>query len=469
MELNSLTITQAVEGLKTKKFTVLELVTACFKKIEETDPKVHSFLALNKQNALHQAKEADEILNPEIFKLKPLFGVPVAIKDNFNTLGLETTASSNILKGYVSPYDATVVHRLKEAGAIILGKTNMDAFAHGSSTETSDFGPTLNPWNTSHLPGGSSGGSAAAVSADETIFAIGSETAGSIRGPAAWCNIFGFKPTYGRVSRYGVIAMASSTDSPGPMTKTVDDAALVYDIIAGFDQYDATSSRNEVEKLKLKKDLKGIKIGLPKEYFLHDAQAGVNDAVMKSAKILEQQGATLVNISLFDPKYAISVYTILQRSEVSSNLARFDGIRFGASRDQFNSENKRRIMMGTYTLSAGYFDQYYKKAQKVRTLIVNDFKKAFDSVDLILGPTLPSTAPKRGVTQGQSMYGELADILVEPSAIAGLTAMNLPSGFINGLPLGAQLIGPQWSESLVLSVSKVFQDNSDFWKQKPKI
>ncbi|MBI3577674.1 Asp-tRNA(Asn)/Glu-tRNA(Gln) amidotransferase subunit GatA [Candidatus Gottesmanbacteria bacterium] len=414
--------------------------------IKKIDTHIHAFLRFN--------SNAD--------KEK---GFPVAIKDNFNTLGLETTAASNILKGYIPPYDATVVRKLREAGAVIVGKTNMDAFAHGASTEASDFGPTSNPWNLDYLAGGSSGGSAAAVAGGEVAVAIGSETAGSIRGPAAWCGVVGFKPTYGRVSRYGLIAMASSTDSPGPLAKTVADAKFIYEIIAGFDPRDATTTKDP--KNINAQDIKKIKIGLPRQYFRSEAQKEINEQVLESAKVLEKLGAKLVDIDSFDPKYAISVYTIVMRSEVSSNLARFDGIRFGHTRDSFNEENKRRIMLGTFTLSSGYYDAYYKRAQLVRTIIIEDFKKIFSQVDLILSPTMPSTAPKKGITAGQAMYGEIADILSEPSSLAGLPAISIPCGFIDGLPVGMQLIGPQWSEDLILSVAQRFEENTDWHLKRP--
>lgn len=468
MELTTLTIGQCQSGLVKKAFSSKELIEAHLARIAVLEPKIKAFLSINPQ-VLNQATQADEIMSIEACKAKPLLGIPVAIKDNFNTIGLETTASSLILKNYMSVYDATVVSRLKEAGAIILGKTNMDSFAHGSSTETSDFQTTSNPWDITKLPGGSSGGSAAAVAASETIFAIGSETAGSIRGPASWCGVVGLKPTYGRVSRYGVIAMASSTDTPGPMTKNVYDARIVYSLIAGHDIYDATTSTNSVASPFVNFDLKDIKVGVPNEYFLSDAQAGINETVKKAIKVFEKLGAKIVELSLFDPKYAISVYTILQRSEVSSNLARFDGIRFGQSRDKFNAENMRRIMLGTYTLSSGYYDAYYKKAQQVRTLIVDDFNKAFKKVDLIIGPTLPSVALAKGATEGQSMFGELADILVEPSSIAGLPGVNIPCGFVQNLPVGMQLIGPMWSEQMLFNVAQSFENHTEWHKQKPNI
>jgi aspartyl-tRNA(Asn)/glutamyl-tRNA(Gln) amidotransferase subunit A len=454
--LNQLSLTEALGGLKAKKFSSAELVGACLDQINKHDQKIHAFLCLN-EKALEEAK------NP---KPGPLSGIPLAIKDNFLTVGFPTTASSNVLKGYEPHYESTVTRKLKNAGAIFLGKTNMDAWAHGSSTETSDFGPTLNPWNLGHLPGGSSGGSAAAVAADMCIAGIGSETAGSIRQPAGWCGVTGFKPTYGRVSRYGVIAMASSTDSPGPITKAVEDAALITEIIAGVDPYDATTSPKSVEKYTPVS--KSLTIGLPGEY-LSVMQPEARILVEKAADKLIEMGHKVVEISLIPPKYAIGVYTIVQRSEVSSNLARYDGIRYGFDRTHFGEEAKRRIMLGTYSLSSGYYDQYYAKAQKVRTLIINDFNQAFSKMDLIIDPASPGPALKVGATKNEPMFGEMQDILVEPSSIAGLTGISLPCGLVNGLPVSFGLIGPQFSENLVLSVGQSYQQATNWHHAKPQL
>jgi aspartyl-tRNA(Asn)/glutamyl-tRNA(Gln) amidotransferase subunit A len=396
----------------------------------------------------------------------------LVIKDNFCTKGVRTTASSKVLENYVPAYDATVVSRLKQSGAILLGKTNMDAWAHGSSTETSDFFTTRNPWDLTRLPGGSSGGSAAAVAANMTIVAIGSETAGSIRQPAAWCGVVGMKPTYGRVSRYGVIAMASSTDSPGIISKTVEDSALVLNVLAGQDEFDATSSPKHIPNYldRLKSGIKGIKIGVPKEYFIKGIQKEVVENTYRSIKTFEGLRAKIEDLSLIHPKYSVAVYTILQRSEVSSNLARYDGIRFGNDRTYFGQEAKRRIMLGTYTLSAGYYEQYYAKAQKARTLICQDFEKAFRKVDLIIGPTSPCVALPIGVTKDSAMFGELQDILVEASSIAGLPGLNLCSGFsFNGLPTGIQIIGPQFSEELVLKTGYAYEQSTEWGKKKPEL
>ncbi len=475
--MNNLTILKALEGLKTKKFSSVELTKACFAQIGKVDKKLNSFVTLSENIALEQARNADNLItnDPSAINHKPLLGIPVSVKDNFSTIGIRTTASSKVLDDYIPPFDATVIQRLKNAGAVIVGKTNMDAWAHGSSTETSDYGPTKNPWNTNHLPGGSSGGSAASVAADEVIAAIGSETAGSIRQPASWCGVVGLKPTYGRVSRYGVVAMGSSLDSPGPITKTVEDSALILGILAGADGFDATCSPLPAGNYSgdLKKDINNLRIGISDEYFIKGIDKEVEEKVKEAIRKLEKMGAKIENIKLFDPKYAIDVYTIIQRSEVSSNLARYDGIRFGQDRSFFADEAKRRIMFGTYALSSGYYDQYYNKAQKVRTVIIKDFEKAFEKVDVIIAPTSPSLALPVGATKDASMFGEIADVLVEPSSIAGLSGINIPVGFSNsGLPIGMQIIGPQFKEEIVLSAAYNYEVNTlneDWRKKKPNL
>ncbi len=459
--LNELSLTEALAGLRSKKFTSVELVQACLDQINKHNKKINAYLAINGK-ALDEAKKAD--------LSKPLGGIPIAVKDNFLTLGLPTTASSKILENYMPQYESTVTQKLKSAGAIILGKTNMDAWAHGSSTETSDFGPTLNPWNTGYLPGGSSGGSAAAVAANMCIAAIGSETAGSIRQPAAWCGVTGFKPTYGRVSRYGIIAMASSTDSPGPLTKTVGDSALITQIIAGPDPFDATTSPLPVgDYSNFKFPISNLKIGVAKEYLVEQMRPEVKKVILDAVKKFEELGAQVEEVSLLPPKYSIGVYTIIQRSEVSSNLARYDGIRYGHDRSFFGDEAKRRIMLGTYSLSSGYYDQYYSKAQKVRTLIIKDFEKTFSKFDLIIGPTSPGSALKVGASIDSPMFGELEDMLLEPSSIAGLTSISVPCGFIDGLPIGLQIIGPQFAEELVLQAAHSYQQATDWHVQKPQL
>ncbi len=473
MDLNTLTILQAKKGLKDKDFSSFELTKACIEQIKKVEGKINAFVTVTEKEALEEAKHKDELIKTG--QQLPLLGIPIAIKDNFSTKGVRTTASSKVLDNYIPPFDATIVSKLKDAGMVMVGKTNMDAWAHGSSTETSDFGASKNPWNTNNLPGGSSGGSAAAVSANQVIAAIGSETAGSIRQPAAWCGVVGFKPTYGRVSRYGVIAMGSSLDSPGTITKTVKDSALILEVLAGKDDLDATTSPKPIldYSQKLNTDIKKIRIGISSEYFIKGIDKEVEKGIKNAIKKIESMGGKLENIKLFDPQHAIDVYTIIQRSEVSSNLARYDGIRYGFGRDKFGEEAKRRIMFGTYALSSGYYDQYYNKAQKVRTLIIEDFKKAFEKVDVIIAPTSPSLALPVGSTKDASMFGEIADVLVEPSSIAGLCGISIPVGFSDsGLPIGMQIIGPQFSEELVLSVANEYEletQNEDWRKKTPNL
>lgn len=465
MILNTLTIAEAVKGLREKKFSSVELTQSCLDRIDSVEERLNAFVTRS-EDALEQAKKTDESRVD-----LPFLGVPFAIKDNFCTNGLKTTASSKVLEDFIPPYDATVVSKLKNAGVVILGKTNMDAWAHGSSTETSDFGSTKNPWDLERLPGGSSGGAAAAIASDETIGSIGSETAGSIRQPASWCGVVGLKPTYGRVSRYGVIAMASSLDCPGPLAKTVEDAALVLNVLAGVDKYDATTSPNPTEDYtkNLTNNIDGLKIGVADDY-LENSEPEVRELIEQALKQYEKLGAKITRVKLFDPKYAIAVYTILQRAEVSSNLARYDGIRFGNDRTFFGEEAKRRIMLGTYVLSAGYYDAYYSKAQKVRTVIVEDFNKAFKEVDVIIGPTAPVPALKVGASKDSAMFGEMMDILVEPSAIAGLPGISIPCGFTkDGLPVGMQIIGPQFAESLILNVAHQYEQNTSWKEKKPQL
>lgn len=467
MKLNQLTLREAKEGLGTKKFSAVELTKACLDRITAVEPKLHAFMTLNEQ-ALADAKKADETPTD-----LPLHGIPIAIKDNCLTKGLRTTASAKVIDAFIPPFDATIVTKLRNAGAIILGKTNMDAWAHGSSTETSDYGSTKNPWNINHLPGGSSGGSAAATAADECIISIGTETAGSIRQPAAWCGVTGLKPTYGRVSRYGIVAMASSTDSPGPIAKTVDDAAQLLSIIAGPDPYDATTIKTDYDNPSLniadQISLKGMRIGLPEDYLLETMDPRVIVLIREAAAVFTSLGASVSSTSLLDPKYAIGVYTILQRSEVTSNLARFDGIRYGNDRSFFGEEAKKRMLLGTYALSTGYYDEYYKKAQKVRTLIVKDYDKAYSQFDLLLGPVSPGPALKVGASKNQPMFGELEDMLLEASSIAGLTGLSVPCGFVDNLPIGLQITGAQQAESLVIKAGLAYQQATNWHKQRPNI
>lgn len=471
-DLNSLTLLEALEGLKTLQFSSVELTKACLSAVKKHDKKIKAFVTVTEKLALEQAKLADEEIEKEgavIFETKPLLGIPYVCKDNYSTKDILTTASSNILKNYIPPYESTVTGKLKKAGAVLLGKTNMDAFAHGSSTESSDFFPTHNPWDTKRMPGGSSGGSAAALVSDMCIFAIGTETAGSIRLPASWCGVTGLKPTYGRVSRYGVIAMASSTDSPGPITKTVEDAACILKIIAGKDINDATTFDGAVPDYLTKEfTFKGLKIGKPKSYFNLEMEAGVREKIESALKILQDLGAEIIEVDMLDPKYSIAVYTIIQRSEVSSNLARYDGIRFGNDRNSFGFEARKRIMLGTYALNAS-LSGAYQKAQRVRTLIIEDFNKVFTEVDLLVAPTIPCVALKLGESEKSSMFGELMDVLAEPSSIAGVPAITIPCGLSEGLPVGLQFIGKMYDEDRLLSIAKKFQNETDFHKVKPKL
>ncbi len=475
MKPHELTVVQALTALKNKTLSCVDLVSSCFDQIEKYDDKINAFVTFTKDSALETAKKHDELIGREgekAFEKYPLLGIPYGAKDNYSTKGIKTTASSKILDNYIPPFDATAIKKLNDAGAILVGKLNLDAFAHGSSTETSDFFTTKNPWDTAKVPGGSSGGSAAAVIADMCLFATGSETGGSIRGPASWCGITGVKPSYGRVSRYGIAAMASSTDSPGPMTKTVEDAALILDVMAGNDVHDATSSFAPVPSYYKELRhfiLKGKKIGKPKSYFAKGLDAGVKESVEQAIAIFKELGAEIVEMDLLDPKYSIAVYTILQRSEVSSNLARLDGIRYGNSRASFGFEAKKRIMLGTYALSAGYYDAYYAKAQKVRTLIIEDYTKAFETVDFIVGPSMPCVALDIGESEKSPMFGELMDVLNEPSCIAGLPGITVPCGLYNNLPVGIQLIGKMNDESSLLGALHKFQENTKFHLGKPNM
>lgn len=468
MDIHPLTILEAKVGFRKKKFSSTELTKVYLERIKKLEPKLHAFVTLTDERALKDAKKADELLTKGVDL--PLLGIPFSIKDNFLTEGIRTTASSKVLDNFVPPYNATVVERLMKAGIVLLGKTNMDAWAHGSSTETSDYGATRNPWDTNKLPGGSSGGAAASLSSDECLAAIGSETAGSIRQPSAWCGTVGLKPTYGRVSRYGVIAMGSSLDSPGPITKTVEEAALILEILAGNDPFDATTSFEDVREYSRNlNEPRMMTIGISDDYFT-GVDLEVIHVVEDAIKILAKQGHQIKKIKLFDPKYAIDVYTILQRAEVSSNLARYDGIRYGKPRSYFGEEAKRRIMLGTYALSAGYYDAYYKKAAKVRTIIIQDFDKAFEHADVIIGPTAPVTALKVGASKDNPMFGELMDVLVEPSSIAGLCGINITAGFSReGMPIGMQIIGPQNGEETILNLAYQYELINPLYLKKPKL
>jgi len=485
MDLNQLTIKDAHQKLSDKEISSLELTKACIERIKKTDKKVHAFLATDFKNAEKQAKEADKKIKNGT-KLKPLEGIPCSIKDIIITKGIETTASSNMLRNYIPLFDATVIEKLKANGAIILGKNNCDAWAHGSSTENSDFGPTHNPWDLDRVPGGSSGGSAAAVAADQAIYSLGTDTGGSIRHPASLCGVVGLKPTYGRVSRYGSIAMGSSLDCIGPLAKTVEDAALILNIIAGHDAKDSTTPPNPVLDYtkNLDKGIKGLKIGLPKEAYVAGMDQGVISSLEAAVRDLEKLGAKFEEVSLPNLAYGLACYYIIMPSEVSSNLGRYDGIRYGyqdkdaenlfevytKSRAKgFGAEAKRRIMIGTYVLSAGYYDAYYKKAMKVRTLIKQDFDNVLSKVDLILLPTSPRPAFKIGEKTNDPLTMYLEDIFTVTINLAGVPAISIPCGFVNNLPVGMQLIGNQFAEETILQAAHAYEQASGWHKIKPKL
>ncbi len=488
--LSSLTIAQAHDLLRQKKTSAEELMRACISRIEAVDGTLNAVVFRNFERALQDAKKLDAEGNfDSAERNSALRGIPYLTKDVYCEAGVQTTACSNVLrdKNYIPPFDSTTTARLKAAGAVSIGKVNTDEFTMGASTETSCYGVTRNPWNTDCVAGGSSGGSAAAVAADEAIFALGTDTGGSIRQPAGFCNITGIRPTYGRTSRYGVMSMASSLDTIGPMAKTAEDLAIILQAIAGFDPKDGTTSDTKVPDYRslLKKDVKGLKIGLPKEYFLKGMNAEVEGAVRQAAKVLESLGATLHDISLPHTKYATATYYVICPCEVSSNMSRYDGIRYGHTvkepdnlvqyyRDVrssgFGAEVKRRIMIGTYALSAGYFDQYYRQAQKVRTLICNDFRDAFKTVDVILSPVSPTPAFKVGQNTDDPIAMYLEDVFLSGQVMAGIPALSTPCGFSkSGLPIGLQLMGPQWEEGRILSVAHAYEQATDWHTRKPKI
>jgi len=475
MSLTDLSIAEAKKGLKENKFSAKELVSACLKQIKKTEPKVNAYITVCQEKTLKQAQAKDKLIkkDKEVFQKKPLLGIPIALKDIYSTKQIKTTAGSKVLENYIPVYDATVVKKLKKAGAIIIGKTNLDAWAHGASGENSQFGPTHNPWDLKKVPGGSSSGSAAAVAARTCLAAGGTDTGGSIRYPAGFCNLVGLKPTYGRVSRYGIIAMASSLDSIGHLTKTVQDSALVLSVTAGKDNQDGTTSPKKVtdylENID-KLDLKKIKIGIPKEYFTTGIKKEVKELVEKAVRFFQKKGVRIKKVSLPHTEYAIAAYYIIQPAEVSSNLARYDGIRFGFKRKKFADEAKRRIMLGTYTLSAGYYQAYYLKAMKIRSLISNDFRKAFQEVDLLLTPTSPTPPFDLGEKAGDPLSMYLCDIFMSPASLAGLPALAVPCGFTaSNLPVGMQLIAPQFSEDLLFKIGHFYQKSTDWHKKKPVI
>ncbi len=481
-----MTIHELHELLKTKKISSAELTRSVFQRIEAVEHDVHAYITLTRDGALQQAAAADSQIKQGA--IASLTGIPVAIKDILCTAGIATTCGSKILENFMPTYDATVIKKLKEQQAVFVGKTNMDEFAMGSSTETSYFGPTRNPWSLDRVPGGSSGGSAAAVAADECIAALGTDTGGSIRQPAACCGVVGMKPTYGRVSRFGLVAFASSLDQIGPFTKDITDAALILNHICGYDSLDSTSVNRDVPDYTraLVNDVSGMTLGVPKEYF---ATAGIDPEVEKAVwsalRELERQGATIKEISLPHTEYAVAAYYLIAPAEASSNLARYDGVKYGyrpmeetglremyelTRSEGFGAEVKRRIMLGTYALSAGYYDAYYKKASQVRTLIRRDFEQAFAACDLIVTPTAPTPPFKLGEKMHDPLQMYLSDIFTIPANLAGLPGISMPCGLSSqGLSIGLQIIGNVFAEETMLRCAYCFEQNSDWHLKKPSL
>ena len=482
---NDLTIHAAHELLKAKKISSVELTKAYLERIKSVEPKVRAIVTVTEESALQQAQKADELIAAG--KASPLTGIPMLLKDLLSTKGIKTTCSSKMLENFVPPYNATVVEKLYNVGAVMVGKANMDEFAMGSSTENSAFFTTHNPWDLSRVPGGSSGGSAAGVAADECVFALGSDTGGSIRQPAGFCNVTGLKPTYGRVSRYGLVAFASSLDQIGPLTKDALDCALVMNVISGYDKADSTSATEAVPDYTkgLAKDLKGMKIGIPKEYFVAGMQPEVETVMKEAIRELEKLGARVDwGVSLPQTPHALAVYYIIAPSEASANLARYDGSKYGFSylktdnmwegmektkQFGFGPEVKRRIMLGTYALSSGYYDAYYLKAQKVRTLIRREFDQAFEKYDALVTPTSPTVPFKIGEKADNPVQMYLSDVCTLPVNIAGIPGISIPAGFAQGLPVGMQILGKPFSEETLLKISYAYQQATDWHKRRPAV
>jgi aspartyl-tRNA(Asn)/glutamyl-tRNA(Gln) amidotransferase subunit A len=485
LELYELTAREAGAKIASREISARELTESVLSRIDQVDGAVHAYVTVLRDRALSQADLVDaKLLSGE--QLSPVAGIPIALKDNLSTTGIETTCSSRILRGYKPPYDATVVKTLNEAGAVAIGKVNLDEFAMGSSTENSAFFTTRNPWNTNHVPGGSSGGSTASVAAGEAIWSLGSDTGGSIRQPAAFCGVVGLKPTYGRVSRYGLIAFASSLDQIGPVTKDVYDNALMLNHLAGHDPLDSTSST--IDKPDYTKSLtgtiKGLRLGVPKEYYAAGVSPQVKAALTTAIAQLESLGAQVEETSLPTTEYALACYYIIAPAEASSNLARYDGVRFGHRADRamtplelfnktreegFGPEVKQRIMIGTYALSAGYYDAFYRKAQQVRTLIRREFDLAFTKFDALITPTAPTTAFAVGEKSDDPLAMKLSDILTIPVNMAGLPAISVPCGFDDGLPIGLQIIAPSFKEETLFQIAYAYEQSTDWHKRKPKL
>ena len=481
MSLFDKTSAELQQALLNKEITIADLTKEAYARIDALDGEVGAFLALNKEAAEQEAADKDQVPFEE---RGPLFGLPIGVKDNIVTEGIETTCASKILEGFNPIYSATVVEKLRKAGMVTVGKVNMDEFAMGSANENSAIKKVHNPWDFNRAPGGSSGGSAAAVAAGEVPFTLGSDTGGSIRQPAAFCGVVGMKPTYGRVSRYGLVAFASSLDQIGPITRNVRDNALLLEAIAGVDEHDSTSANVAVPSYveELTGDIKGLKVAVPQEYLAEGVSEGVKAQVLAAIEKLKELGATVDTVSLPHSKYALAAYYIISSSEASSNLSRFDGIRYGfrAEADNledlylqtraqgFGDEVKRRIMLGTYSLSAGTYDAYYKKAQQVRTLIKQDFDKVFEEYDVIVGPTTPTTAFKLGENLDDPMTVYANDILTVPINLAGVPAISIPCGFDNDMPVGLQIIGKYFEEGTIYRVADAFEKVTDFHNAKPQ-
>ena len=486
MELPFLSIREVSELIKRKEVSPVELTQSILDRIEGVDSKIHAYITILREEALRVSKEAEKQISSGTY-LGALHGVPISVKDIFIMKGTRTTCGSKILENFVSSYDAMVVEKLKHSGAIIVGKNNMDEFAMGSSTENSYFGPTRNPWDLERVPGGSSGGSAAATSASICFASVGTDTGGSIRQPAALCGIVGLKPTYGRVSRFGMVAFASSLDQGGPLTKTVEDAALMLNVIAGGDARDSTSVHVPVPDyaMQLDGEIKGIRVGVPKEYFIKGIDVEVEGAVKNAIRLIEDLGCPVEEISLPHTEYAVSTYYLIAPSEASSNLARYDGVRYGfrvpdsnslremyhrTRAEGFGAEVKRRIMIGTYALSAGYYDAYYLKAQRVRTLIKRDFEEAFKKVDIIITPTSPEVAFKIGEKTDDPLKMYLSDIFTIPCNLAGLPGISIPCGFTSGgLPIGLQFLGRPFDEETILRVAHAYELRTNWRGRRPPI
>lgn len=483
--LNQLTISEAADGLRQKKFSARELTQSCIDRVKQVDGKVKAFLSYDEKDALAQADAADKLLAGN--SGTALTGIPIGIKDLLCVKDQPCNCASKILGNFRAPYDATVIEKLKRSGAVIFGRLNMDEFAMGSSTENSGFFTTRNPWDLERIPGGSSGGSAAAVAADECLATLGSDTGGSIRQPAALCGCVGFKPTYGRVSRYGLVAFASSLDQIGPFSKDVRDTATILTAISGQDPLDSTSVPEAVPDYTraLDGNIKGLKLGIAKEYMIGGLDPEVSAIVQKAIDQLQKLGAEIVEVSLPHTEYAAATYYIIAPAEASANLARFDGIRYGARIDGadpielysktrgagFGAEVKRRIILGTYVLSSGYYDAYYLRAQKVRTLIRNDFIKAFEKVDAIVTPTTPTAAFKAGEKSGDPLQMYLSDIFTISCNLAGICGISVPCGFTSSpkLPVGLQLLGKPFGESTILKLAHAYEQSTDWRKVKPAL